>query len=57
MIYIHVFFDPILSLEVIELMNNDFVITPKEDRSVTMTIRVDKAVQDKFDQLSKKSNR
>jgi len=38
-------------------MNNDFIITPKEDKSVTMTIRVDKLIQEKFDELAKQSNR
>lgn len=38
-------------------MNDNFVITPKEDKSVTMTIRVDKSIQQKFDELSKQSNR
>lgn len=38
-------------------MSNDFIVTPKEDKSVTMTIRVDRVIQEKFDELSKKSNR
>lgn len=38
-------------------MNDKFVITPKEDKTITMTIRVDKSIQEKFDELSKKSNR
>lgn len=38
-------------------MNNDFVVTPKEDKSVTMTIRVDKYIQEQFDELAKQSNR
>lgn len=38
-------------------MDNNFIITPKEDKSVTMTIRVDKNVQEKFDELAKQSNR
>jgi len=38
-------------------MDNDFIITPKEDKSVTMTIRVDKYIQDRFDELAKQSNR
>lgn len=37
--------------------NDDFIITPKEDKSVTITIRIDKALQDKLDDLSQKSNR
>lgn len=39
------------------IMSDNFIITPKEDRTVTMTIRVDKAVQARFDELSKKSGR
>jgi predicted transcriptional regulator len=38
-------------------MEKDFIITPKEDKSITMTIRVDKSIQEKFDELSKESNR
>jgi len=38
-------------------MDDDFIITPKEDKSVTITIRVDKALQEKFDNLSRISNR
>lgn len=38
-------------------MNNNFIITPKEDKSVTMTIRVDKCLQEQFDELAKQSNR
>lgn len=37
--------------------NDDFIITPKEDKSVTMTIRIDKSLQDKLDELANKSNR
>lgn len=37
--------------------NNDFIITPKEDKSITMTIRVDRSIQERFDELSKQSNR
>lgn len=36
---------------------SDFVITPKEDKSVIMTIRIEKTTQEKFDELSKISNR
>jgi predicted transcriptional regulator len=37
--------------------SDDFIITPKEDKTVTMTIRIEKAVQDKLDDLAKRSNR
>jgi predicted transcriptional regulator len=39
------------------LGNDDFIITPKEDRSVTITIRMDKSMQDQFESLARKSNR
>lgn len=38
-------------------MTSKFVITPKEDRSVTMTIRIDKMLQEKYNELSTKTNR
>lgn len=34
-----------------------FVITPKEDTSVTMTIRIDRALQEKYNELSARTNR
>lgn len=34
-----------------------FIITPKEDKSVTMTIRIDKKLQEKYNDLSAKTNR
>lgn len=37
--------------------NDDFIITPKEEKSVTITIRIDKALQVKLDDLANKSNR
>lgn len=36
---------------------NKFVITPKEDKAVTMTIRIDKSLQEKYNELSAKTNR
>lgn len=36
---------------------NKFVITPKEDKSVTMTIRIDASLQEKYNQLSAQTNR
>ena len=33
------------------------VITPKEDKSVTMTIRIDRTLQEKYNDLSAKTNR
>ena len=34
-----------------------FIITPKEDRTVTMTIRIDRTLQEKYNELSAKTNR
>lgn len=34
-----------------------FVVTPKEDKGVTMTIRIDKTIQEKYNELSAKTNR
>lgn len=38
-------------------MDNDFIITPKEDKSVTISIRIDRVIQEQFDELAKQSNR
>lgn len=34
-----------------------FVVTPKEDKSVTMTIRIDRDLQEKYNSLATKTNR
>ena len=34
-----------------------FIVTPKEDKTVTMTIRIDRALQDKYSDLAAKTNR
>lgn len=34
-----------------------FVITPKEDKTVTMTIRIDRALQEEYNKLSAQTNR
>ncbi len=34
-----------------------FVVTPKEDKTVTMTIRIDRTLQKKYNDLSAKTNR
>ena len=34
-----------------------FIITPREDKTVTMTIRIDRTLQEKYNQLSAKTNR
>ncbi|MCM1552129.1 MAG: ribbon-helix-helix domain-containing protein [Butyrivibrio sp.] len=34
-----------------------FVVTPKEDKAVTMTIRIDRELQEKYNELSAKTNR
>lgn len=33
-----------------------FVITPKEDKSVTMTIRIDRTLQERYNKLSAQTN-
>ena len=38
-------------------MINKFIVPPKEDRSVTMTIRIDRMLQEKYNDLSEKTNR
>lgn len=38
-------------------MDNKFVVTPKEDKAVVMTIRIDKTLQERYDKLAKASNR
>ena len=34
-----------------------FIITPKEDKAVTMTIRIDRTIQEKYNELSSITNR
>lgn len=34
-----------------------FIITPKEDKTVTMTIRIDKELQEEYSDLAAKTNR
>lgn len=34
-----------------------FIITPKEDKTVTMTIRIDRALQEEYNLLASKTNR
>ena len=38
-------------------MIKKFIVTPKEDKSVTMTIRIDKNLQERYNDLSDKTNR
>lgn len=35
----------------------NFIVTPKEDKSVTMTIRIDRSLQEEYNNLSAKTNR
>ena len=39
------------------IVTEKFVITPKEDKSVTMTIRIDRTLQEAYNMLSIKTNR
>lgn len=34
-----------------------FIITPKEDKSVTMTIRIDRELQEEYNKLAEKTGR
>ncbi len=34
-----------------------FIITPKEDKTVTMTIRIDRELQEEYSNLAAKTNR
>ena len=34
-----------------------FVVVPKEDKAVTMTIRIDRILQEQFNELAAKTNR
>ena len=43
-------------MEVLKFMDK-FVITPKEDKTVTMTIRIDRTLQERYNELSAKTNR
>ncbi|GLC83031.1 hypothetical protein LBYZC6_51450 [Lacrimispora brassicae] len=38
-------------------MDDKFIITPKEDKTVTMTIRIDRTLQEEYNELSAKTNR
>lgn len=40
-----------------ETIMDKFVVTPKEDKAVTMTIRIDKSIQEAYNELSAKTNR
>lgn len=34
-----------------------FIVTPKEDKTVTMTIRIDRALQEEYNALAAETNR
>lgn len=36
---------------------DDFIVTPKEDKSVTISIRMDRNIQDQLDELALQSKR
>jgi metal-responsive CopG/Arc/MetJ family transcriptional regulator len=38
-------------------MDDKFIVTPKEDKTVTMTIRIDRTLQEEYNELSTKTNR
>ena len=35
----------------------NFIVTPREDKTVTMTIRIDKTLQERYNDLSARTNR
>ena len=37
--------------------SKQFVVTPKEDKAVVMTIRIDRTLQERYDKLANESNR
>ncbi|MCD8020209.1 MAG: CopG family transcriptional regulator [Clostridiales bacterium] len=37
-------------------MDNKLIITPKEDTYVVLTVRIEKSVQENYDQWAKKTN-
>ena len=41
----------------VKIIMEKFIITPKEDKNVTMTIRIDRTLQEKYNELSAKTNR
>ena len=38
-------------------MVDKFIVTPKEDKSITMTIRIDRSLQERYNDLSENTNR
>ena len=34
-----------------------FIVTPREDKTVTMTIRIDRVLQERYNDLSARTNR
>lgn len=34
-----------------------FIVTPREDKTVTMTIRIDRTLQERYNELSAQTNR
>lgn len=38
-------------------MMEKFIITPREDKTVTMTIRIDRTLQEQYNDLSARTNR
>ena len=39
------------------IVSEKFVIIPKEDKAVTMTIRIERSLQERYNELSAKTNR
>ena len=52
------FINTIIALKFVEdLCMDKFIITPKEDKTVTMTIRIDRTLQEEYNLLAEKTNR
>ena len=47
----------ILRKEAIAMSDNKFIVTPKDEKSVTITIRISSEINSKLEQLSMQSNR
>lgn len=40
-----------------DFMSDEFIITPKDEESVQISIRIEKRIRDSFDEIAKKSGR
>ena len=56
MIYISFVCNTIINIEVI-VLKRDFIITPRDEESVNMSIRIERRIQAGFDKLARESGR